>query len=115
MPMKTESPWEPAGQVPIGGWLSAARATAGKALAASRPVPALRTARRDGFNVSNAPMVPPLSLPIGSGDVPGPRDCGTINCRRGRPGLRAALAPNCPDAPRTERSLVDANHGRPGE
>src|SRR3954471_10545264 len=46
MPMKTEDPCAPAGQVPIGAWFSAARAKRGSADAANNPPAALRTDRR---------------------------------------------------------------------
>src|SRR5690348_10898905 len=93
MPMKTEEPSEPAGQVPIGGWSSAARAKRGSAVAASNPPPALSTARRVDFAVLYDFMNPSLYQ-------------AAVVCQRGalastrRPvgghaaGLWPALAPN---------------------
>src|SRR3954464_1818483 len=46
MPMKTEDPCAPAGQVPIGAWFSAARAKRGSADTANKVPAPLRTARR---------------------------------------------------------------------
>src|SRR5579883_1052747 len=91
MPMKTDGPSEPAGQVPMGGRLSAARAMRGKAgnaAVASKAPPALSIVRRVGL-VLRCETISVSSHPIRAERCFG----GPTVETRGR------LAPNCPDAP----------------
>ena len=59
MPMNTDDPDDPSGQVPIGG-LSSARAIAGSVAAASIPPPAVSIERRVAAGLSLDVMIPPF-------------------------------------------------------